>query len=134
VIDLVYTDAFVIERLREWSSRGVEKPLDTGREPHPTGPARSFIREFASGDRRLVASRPVEVTVTCEADCFIACAEGLHIWATGESPEAAKEDLVQQVVYFHDHYRRRPAESLVGLASRLKALYETSFMEAAAGT
>ena len=75
------------------------------------------------------AKKPVGIEVIKEEDTFIAQNERLHIFASGESVNAAVKDFLQQLVYFYEHYRGLSVDELTGDAIVLKQIYESEFEE-----
>jgi hypothetical protein len=110
-----------------WAPNPIVSPLDTGAPRQPPMKVRIPLTDFVSADCHLVSTLPVEVTLVPEEGSYLASNERFQVWAAAETREEAIQDFVQQIVYFHRHYGDRPAESLVGLASRLKTLYAESF-------
>jgi hypothetical protein len=120
---------YFAESFPGWTRNRFLSPIGTDVDHLPKVKDRIPLTEFIADGHHLIPKRPVEVTLVRDEDCYLAQSERFNVFAAGETREEAIQDFTQQVVYFYLHYRERPAESLIGLALRLKPLYASSFDE-----
>jgi len=88
------------------------------------------MSRFVKGTHRVVSVKPVEVTVDRDEGFFIAYNETLQIWAADESAEGAIQDFTEQVIHFYFHYRKKSADTVTGIAAKLRTIYSDNFREA----
>jgi len=88
------------------------------------------MSRFVKGAHCVVSAKPVEVTVYRDEGFFIAFNETLQIWAADESAEGAIQDFTEQVLHFYFHYRKKSADTVTGIAAKLRTIYLDHFSEA----
>jgi hypothetical protein len=82
---------------------------------------------FVADGLRVLSRRPVEVEVVRDGDSVELNCERLHVFASGDSYDAALSDLHEQVVHFFRHYTSHRLDEFIGGASDLWRLYNGRF-------
>jgi hypothetical protein len=82
---------------------------------------------FVSDNHRLRSSAPVQVLLYEDDGTYYVECPGLHVFARGDTQDAALDDLDQQVVYFFTRYSSMDSDAVTGLAERLRQVYVDKF-------
>jgi hypothetical protein len=88
------------------------------------------VWEFNIAGRLRVSSRPIGITLSREADAFLAFNDALGICATGQSSVEAILGFLDQLSHFVQYYNSLRNDQVTGLARRLKALFGELFPQA----
>jgi hypothetical protein len=82
---------------------------------------------FVAEDIRLMTRAPVELIIHREGDTYFVDCPELHVFAEGNSPQAARQCLDEQVIYFFERYTGLTDGQVTGLASELRSTYRRRF-------
>jgi hypothetical protein len=82
---------------------------------------------FSSEGERLVPRKPLLLEVEDDGQVIFVSSGNFHVHAIGVTYEAALESFTEQLIHFYKKYENTPDGGVVGLAVRLKKIYNESF-------
>lgn len=115
------------EALGGWLRRDVVSRSAITSDLRPPTLMRVPLHRILGVGRVVRATRPLVVTIQKGEDLYLAEAEVLGVFASGESVGDAMRDLSEQLLYFYDLYTSSSADQLTGQALELKRIYSAGF-------